>query len=122
MERTPKLLFAPWRWNRRSYAAILPLFFAGYVLSEAPLQRLDDQLNPRLCGQADMTVQPRRTFVGSAVQALERKSRFLYGPANWVYDKTPLHGPLRAWAAWWDVDDDFEDGKMWREFDSERNL
>src|SRR5262245_60385639 len=45
MRINPNCWFMPWRWSRWTWLLFLPLLFSGYLLSEAPLTRLNNELN-----------------------------------------------------------------------------
>jgi hypothetical protein len=85
---------------------LLPVF-AIYLLSHAPVRRMDDKWWAKSNSYRNS---PTREF------AFTRIIPKVYRPADWVYDHTPLQRPLLMWARLWSVDRHFENAYRVREF------
>jgi hypothetical protein len=86
--------------TQRKRRVVVPMMLGGmffcvaYVLSYAPVYR----------------------YFAENVEAEPRGVWRVYVPVNWLIDRTPLRGPLLAWADLWGVGFEFDSASEAREF------
>lgn len=92
--------FAVWHWPRRVIVAVsISALFGLYLLSQAPLTRLDRQR---------IMPTPQGVQLPSFGLSMYGTHSWVFVPADWVYDHTPLQKPLLRWAKMWDVDQEMK--------------
>lgn len=86
-EQDRKQLMTP-RKRILLWAMFVSAMLAGYLFSEAPLKKFEGS------GSVELS------------NAYRHSKTFLYQPADWMFNNTPLQTLLLKWARFWNVEDE----------------